>query len=101
MGLELGGDLPVVLDRRPWAAHDQDLGLRSPGGDLLQDLGQGGGEGCVVVGVGAVAAHVVVDTLDQEQLGERLGDQRLVGLAGELVGDGAGDGDVLPVQELP
>jgi len=39
--------------------------------------------------------------LDQEQLGERLGDQRLVGLAGELVDAGAGDGDVLPVQELP
>ena len=90
----MGGDLPVVLNRGPGAAHDQDLGRGRGRGDLVEDVGQCGGEGCVVVGVGAVAAHVVVDALDQEQLGERLGGQRLVGLAGELVDAGAGDGEV-------
>jgi hypothetical protein len=62
-------------------------------GELLQDAGQGGREGCLVVGVAAVAADVVVDALEQEQLRQRLGRQGLVGQPGEVVDAGAGDRD--------
>jgi hypothetical protein len=64
------------------------------GGDVEQVAGSGAAVGRPRAREAAGDLSVVVDGLDQEQLRQRLGGQRLVGLAGELVDAGAGGGQV-------